>query len=80
MKPLFNNILIAPVEVNTILRTQENSLCEYGEVQAIGDEVKVVKVGDIIGYTIWGMKKLQKDGETFYVIPEDGRFLLGKFN
>lgn len=79
MKPLFNNILVKPTEVNTILRSQEGSLCEYGEVVAIGDEVKVVKVGDLIGYTIWGMKKLEKDGEKFYILPEDGRFILGTF-
>ena len=79
MKPLFNNILVKPTETDTILRSQEGFLCEYGEVIAIGDEVKVVKVGDIIGYTFWGMKKLEKDGEKFYIIPEDGRFILGTF-
>lgn len=79
MKPLFNNILIQPTEVSTILRSSEGSLCEYGEVVSVGDDVKVVKVGDVIGFTIWGVKKLEKEGVKYYIVPEDGRFILGKF-
>lgn len=79
MKPLFNNILIKPTEVNTILKSSEGTLCEYGEVLAIGKDVKEVKVGDVIGFTIWGVKRLEKDGVKYYVIPEDGRFILGVF-
>lgn len=78
--PLFNNILIKPAEVTTILRSTEGTLCEYGEVMAIGEAVEHVKVGDTIGFTKWGVKELNKDGQKHYIIPEDGRFLLGRFN
>lgn len=79
MKPLFNNILIKPTEVDTILRSNEGTLCEYGEVLAVGDDVQVVKVGDTIGFTSWGVKKLERNGEKYYIVPEDGRFVLGRF-
>lgn len=80
MTPLFNNILIKPSEVKSVLVSSEGSLCEYGEVVAVGEEVKTVKAGDIIGFTIWGIKKLEKDNQKYYIVPEDGRFILGRFN
>jgi co-chaperonin GroES (HSP10) len=77
IKPFGDNILVKPVEKKSILMSDMNSLCEYGEVIAIGDEVKHIKVGDMIGYTIWGVNKLQIDEQTHYFIPEDSRFILG---
>lgn len=77
IKPFGNNMLIAPREASTILKGYEGTLCEYGEVIAIGDDVQIIKVGDIIGFTKWGIKELIINEEKYKFIPEDARFILG---
>jgi co-chaperonin GroES (HSP10) len=77
--PFGNNILIAPRETNTILKGYEGTLCEYGEVLAIGSDVQLIKVGDIVGFTKWGIKELIIDEKKYKFIPEDTRFILGTF-
>jgi co-chaperonin GroES (HSP10) len=76
--PFGKNILVKPIEKKQILVTDEGNLCEYGEVIAVGDKVEEVKVGDVIGYTIWGVNRLVIDDEKYYFIPETDDFLLGK--
>ena len=80
IKPLFNQLLIKPAEKKQILVGERKSLYEYGEVTAIGDEVKNIKVGDKVGYVVWGIKDLEIDGIKHYFVPEDGRFLLCTLN
>ena len=77
LKPFGNNILVKPYEQDTILKSTEGGLCEYGTVEEVGSGVKEIKVGDIIGFTVWGVNKLNIENEKFYFIPEDERFLLG---
>ena len=77
IQPFGNNLLIKPVEQNTILKSAEGSMCEYGIVTAIGSEVKYLKVGDKIGFTVWGVNKLNIEDEKHYFISEDPRFILG---
>lgn len=78
IKPFGVNILIKPIEKEQILVGDRKSLCEYGTVIAVGDDVKNVKVGMVIGYTVWGVNHLEIDNERHYFIPEDGRFILGE--
>lgn len=80
IKPLFNQILVKPVEKNQVLVSDRKSLYEYGIVVDIGGDVKNVIVGDKIGYVVWGIKDLEIDGEKHYFVPEDSRFLLCKLN
>lgn len=80
VKPFGRNILVKPTEKKQILVSEKKSLCEYGEVIAIGDEVKKIKVGEIIGYLVWGINALQIDDVTYYFVPEDDQFLLGTIN
>lgn len=75
--PFGSNILIKPTERKQVLLSEQNSLCEYGTVVAIGDEVQKIKVGDILGYTIWGVNRLEIDDTKHYFIPEDSKFILG---
>ena len=77
IKPFGNQILVKPVEKKQILVAEKNPLCEYGEVLAIGDAVKTIKVGDIIGYTVWGINHLEIDDTRHYFIPETAEFILG---
>ena len=77
IKPFGNNILVKPHEQDTILKATEGGLCEYGEVLEIGSDVKEIKVGDVLGFTVWGVNRLNIENEKFYFIPEDSRFVLG---
>lgn len=74
--PFGNNILVKPHERETILKSAEGSLSEYGEVIAIGDCVKSVRVGDTIGFTIFGINALEIDGKKAYLVPETPEFIL----
>ena len=75
--PLNNNILVEPVEEQSVLLSDNKSLCLYGEVTAIGKDVKEIKVGDKIIYEVWGLKSPEIDGKTYHFIREDSQFLLG---
>lgn len=74
--PFGNNILVKPHERETILKSAEGSLSEYGEVIDVGDDVKKIKVGDIIGFTIFGVNALEVDGKKAYLVPEMSEFIL----
>lgn len=75
--PFGINMLIKPIEANTILKSSEVSLCEYGDVLAVGSLVTSIKVGDVIAFTKWGTKHVEINNEKHYFIPEDDRFILG---
>lgn len=78
--PFGNNILVKPQKPDTILQSTEGNLCEYGEVIDVGEDVIRVKIGDTIGFTKWGVKHIEIKNEKHYFIPEDARFILGKFS
>ncbi len=78
IQPFGNQILVEPIEVKNVLVSQQKSLCEYGKVTAIGQDVKHVAVGDTIGFTVWGLNHLEVEGKKYYFIQEDPQFLLGK--
>lgn len=77
IRPFGANILVKPVSNKYVLEVSDVSLCEYGEVLAIGEHVSFVKVGDTIGFTKWGVNELTINDEKHYFIPEDFRFILG---
>lgn len=77
IRPFGANLLIKPIVAKQILVNQQTSLCEHGEVLSVGEDVKKIKVGDKIAYTIWGVKSVEIDNEKHYFIPEDDRFILG---
>lgn len=77
IKPFGKNILIKPEEKKSILSADQGTLCEYGEVLAVGDEVERIKVGQKVGFLVWGINKLVVEEETFYFLPESSDFILG---
>lgn len=77
IRPFGNQILIQPVEKKQVLISDQGSLCEYGKVLAVGDEVKKVKVGDTLGFLVWGVNSLEIDGVKSYFINETADFILG---
>jgi co-chaperonin GroES (HSP10) len=77
IRPLFDQILVKPAEKKEVLQAETGSFLMYGEVMAIGSECKVVKVGDTICYTLWGLNHIEIDGKKYYFVPEQSEFLLG---
>lgn len=75
--PFGNQILVEPYTKKQVLVSDSGTLCEYGTVIAIGDEVQKVKVGDVLGYTIWGINSLQVDDKKYHFIQETDEFILG---
>lgn len=75
--PFGFNILVKPIEKTTVLVGDKGGLCEYGEVVAIGKDVKEIKIGDTIGYSVFGIKPLDIYGTRYYFVPEAAEFLLG---
>lgn len=80
IKPYKTQILIKPIEKKQVLVSDSKTFCEYGEVVEVGSEVKDIKKGDKLGYTIWGLNHLDIDGERHYFVPDDSRFILGIIN
>lgn len=76
-KPFGKNILIAPKSKEKIIGDTAQYYL-YGEVLDIGDDVKSVKKGDTIGFTLWGLLELVgADGVKHYFVPEHDDFILG---
>lgn len=78
IKPFASQILVKPIEQKEIL-SNGKSLCQYGTVIATGNDVETIRVGDIIAYTIWGLNHIEYNGEKYYFVIEDPRFILGTF-
>ena len=74
--PFGKNVLVQPHESDTILKSAEGSLSEYGTVIAVGSKVETLKVGDTIGFTIFGINALEVEGKKAYLVPETDEFIL----
>lgn len=77
IKPIYDQILIKPIEENGILRGDEVSLCEYGEVLDVGNEVENIKNGDILAFTKWGTNSVEINGKKHYFLKNESQFILG---
>lgn len=76
IKPFGAQILVKPVEKQQVLVSDDGVLNEYGEVIAVGSDVKTIKIGDKIGFSVFGVEKLMFDEQKFYFIKESDEFLL----
>lgn len=77
IRPFGKNVLIEPTVREQILVSEQGSLLEYGKIIAIGDEVTKIKIGDVVGFLVWGIQKLEVDDKTYYFLPESSDFILG---
>ncbi len=73
--PYGNNIQILPVSKNKIIGDTSKYFL-YGEVLAVGELVKTIKVGDQLAFTLWGLNKLEKDGEEYFFLQDSSDFIL----
>lgn len=76
IKPFGNRILIKPVEKQQVLVSDDGTLNEYGEVVAVGNKVQEIKIGDRVGFSVFGVEKLVIDEQKYYFLQEDSEFLL----
>lgn len=74
--PFGDQILIKPFERKQVLVSDDGTLNEYGEVVAIGSDVKTVKVGDKVGFSVFGVEKLVIEEQKHYFLRESPEFLL----
>lgn len=75
--PYGDRLLIKPVERKTVLVSDDGTLNEYGEVMAVGDACSgKIKVGDRVGFSVFGVEKLIIEEEKYYFIKQDSEFLL----
>lgn len=80
IQPFGDQILVKPIEKQQVLLSEEGTLSEYGEVVAIGSHVSEIKVGDKIGFSVFGIEKLIIDEQKYYFIRESPEFLLCTLN
>lgn len=76
IKPFGDRILIKPMERKTVLVSDDGTLNEYGEVIAIGEDVKRIKAGDKVGFSVFGVEKLVIEEDKYYFLQESSEFLL----
>ncbi len=76
--PFGDQILIKPVERKQVLVSDDGALSEYGDVVAVGADCKYIKVGDRLGFSVFGIEKLVIDEQNHYFLRESPEFLLCK--
>lgn len=76
IKPFKDQILVEPFEKQQVLMADDGNLNEYGAVVAVGIDVMHIKVGDKIGFSVFGVEKLVIEDQKYYFIRESPEFLL----
>lgn len=75
--PYGNNLLIAPASKNKIIG-DTSKFYLYAEVLDVGNEVKNIKKGNWVGFTLWGLNEiLEADGTKHFYVKDDPKFILG---
>lgn len=76
IKPFGDRILVKPEERKQVLISDDGTLNEYGTVLAVGPDVKVIKEGDKIAFSVFGIEKVVIGDDKHYFIQENPEFLL----
>lgn len=76
IKPFGDQILVKPIEKAQVLVSDNGTLSEYGEVVAVGPAVGMIKPGDKVGFSVFGVEKLIIEEQKYYFIRENPEFLL----
>ena len=72
IKVIFNHILIEPVTTDTEFLTATNGMMtSKSKVIAIGDECKLIKVGDTIIANYWAPDEIEVDGKKLFFVQEN---------
>lgn len=75
-RPYGKNIQILPESKNKIIGDTSKYFL-YGKVIGRGNEVSShIIEGMTIGYTLWGLNKIEKDGEEYFFVQDNSDFIL----
>lgn len=75
-QPFGRRFAVQPFEKKQVLISDDGTLSEYGTVIAIGSKCEEIKVGDIVGFSVFGVEKLIIDDDKYYFLKEDDEFVL----
>jgi co-chaperonin GroES (HSP10) len=76
LKPFGRRIHVRPEKAESVIKSQDASLVERATVVSIGPDVKVLKPGDRVLFTSFGVDSVDLDGERHYFLMEDDSFIL----
>lgn len=76
IQPFGKNIQIKLKEKKQIAVGDKAFLADHGEVISIGDEVKKIKVSDVIVVRKWGVIDVDVDGTVYLFVPETDEFII----
>jgi len=76
--PLGDYLLIEPIEKEQVLVSDDEILCTYGKVLAIGNKADKEFLNKIVGYEIWGVRTIEIGEKKHYLISQNSDFLLGE--
>ena len=69
--PFTDYIYLKPVKKQKILVNEQSTLYTFGEVLAIGDEVKHTKVGEYVAFELWDKPEFELlNGEVCHFVRE----------
>lgn len=75
-QPYGDNIKFQPSSKNKVIGDSSKYYL-YGTVLAVGEDVKKIRPGDQIGYTLWGLKDIEMaDGTKTFYIKDTPQFIL----
>lgn len=77
--PYHDKLVVKPAETRTIIVSSTGNKQEYGEVLAVGSELKdFINVGETVFFESWAVQKTPAiNGEEHYFVPKD--VILGKY-
>lgn len=76
--PFGDYLLIEPVPKSQVLVSDDEILCNYGTVIAVGSKADKELVGKAVGYEVWGVKTIEIGDKKHYLISQSSDFLLGE--
>ncbi|MEY3470781.1 MAG: hypothetical protein RLZZ223_131 [Candidatus Parcubacteria bacterium] len=78
IQPLFDKVLIKPQKAEEktasgiyIPDTAKHDKPQFGEVIAVGGEVKIVKVGQKVAFAKYGPTDINMEGEDYLIVKEE---------
>ncbi len=78
IQPLFDKIVIQPQKAEEktasgiyIPDTAKQDKPQFGKVIAVGEESKIVKIGDTVVFAKYGPTELNIEGEEYLIVKEE---------
>lgn len=79
LKPFGRRIHVRPEKQSTVIQTSDTNLVERAEVVSVGGSVHMIKPGDKVLFTSYGVDSIDIDGVRNYFLLEDDAFILATY-